>query len=168
MSDAPTGNNGGRNFRSQENSSIDLAVLAVDGGTKYVARLRQIEEAYAKLNIGQNAHAALALAQRKRDEADAFADASRTQVARTLAEAEAKSKAQTAKADQLVASAQARHKEIDERFKQVAEREQAVIDAHAKADRLHADAARIRDGLQTKLEYLHAQVREIAAADTLQ
>jgi type IV pilus biogenesis protein CpaD/CtpE len=164
MSDAPTGNNGGRNFRSQENSSIDLAVLAVDGGTKYVARLRQIEEAYAKLNIGQNAHAALALAQRKRDEADAFADASRTQVARTLAEADAKSKLQVAKADEIVAKAKAQQKEVDERIKEVEARERAAVEIHAKAEGAHADAARLRDALRQKLDYLGAQVREIAEA----
>jgi DNA repair exonuclease SbcCD ATPase subunit len=155
----PTGTNASRNSRRESNSD-----LAVNGGPEYTARLEEIEEAFARLNIGQNAQAAFNQAQRKLAEADAGAHALRNQAARTLAEAQTKAEAQAASADQIVANAKAQQKEVDERLKQVEAREQATIAAYAKAERAEADANRLRDGLQGAIDYFRTRVREIAAA----
>jgi hypothetical protein len=164
MNDAPTGNNG---RTSRPDMNLEFAVLSVEGGTRYAERLRQMEDAFKKLQVGHEAQKALAQAQRKLNEADAVAHAARNAAATTLAEAQAKSEAQTAKATQLFADAKIREREVDNRIKDVEAREPAVIETNANAGRLHAEAKRLRDVAQGKLDYLSTNLREIAATDAM-
>jgi hypothetical protein len=151
----------------------DLA-LAYQGGSKFMERLEQIaaasdrhEQTLAQLEIGQSAVAAFNEAQCKLAEAEhkvAEADALRNQAAKTLneaqTEAKANAKAQAVEADQMVA----KQRQVDKHLKQAEAREQAAIEAIAKAERAQADATRLREDLQGRTDSLLASMREIAAA----
>jgi hypothetical protein len=165
----PTGTAGAAGAIQQ--SGFDVAVK---GGPKFMARLEQLADAtdrhdaaFAKLEIGENALAAFNQAQQKLAEAEhklAEADALRAQAAKTLAEAQANAKAaakaQAVEADQMVA----KQRQVDKHLKQAEAREQAAIEAIAKAERAQADATRLREDLQGRTDSLLASMREIAAA----
>lgn len=143
----------------------DLA-LAAKGGPKFMDRLKRLadatdrhDEAFAKLQIGQDAVAALDDAKGK----VAAAEAMRSQAAKTLADARSEALAQIAKASQIVADANAQQTEATKRLKQVEAREQAAAEAIAKAERAKADAERLSRDLQRRIDYLRTQVQEIAA-----
>jgi hypothetical protein len=145
----------------------DDLTLIYQGGDNFMARMKQLvdatqrhHEALARLQIGQDAKAALDQAQRKLADADVL----QKQAAKTLADAEAKAKAQMAKADQTVADANAMQREADKRLSQVQAREATAEAAIAKADRAKAEADRVRNELQAKIDLLRNRVREIAAA----
>jgi polyribonucleotide nucleotidyltransferase len=152
-------------------NSLDLAVK---GGPKFMERLEQLadasdrhEQTLAQLEIGQSAVAAFNEAQCKLAEAEhkvAEADALRNQAAKTLneaqTEAKANAKAQAVEADQMVA----KQRQVDKHLKQAEAREQAAIEAIAKAERAQADATRLREDLQGRTDSLLASMREIAAA----
>jgi hypothetical protein len=151
----------------------DLA-LATQGGPRFMARLEQLgdatdkhEQAFAQLEIGQSAVAAFNQAQQKLAEAEhlrKLAEAERNQASKTLAEAQANAKAaakaQAVEADQIVA----KQRQVDKHLKQAEAREQAAIEAIAKAERAQADATRLREDLQGRTDSLLASMREIAAA----
>jgi hypothetical protein len=155
-------------------SKENILDVATAGGPKFMERVRQIadatdkhDQAFARLEIGESAVAAFNNAQQKLAEAErkvAEADALRTQAAKTLAEAQAdaraNAKANAVEADKIVAM----QRQVDKHLKQAEAREQAAIEAIAKAERAQADATRLREDLQGRTDSLLASMREIAAA----
>jgi hypothetical protein len=152
-------------------NSLDVATK---GGPKFMARLEQLADAtdrhdaaFARLEIGQNALAAFNQSQQKLAEAEhklAEADALRNQAARTLTEAQANAKAaakaQAVEADQIVA----KQRQVDKHLKQAEAREQAAIEAIARAERAQAKANRVHEDLKGRADQLLTSMREIAAA----
>jgi hypothetical protein len=154
----------------------DLA-LVTKGGPRFMDRLQQLadatdrhEEALAQLDIGSSAVAAFNRSQQKLAEAErkvAEADALRTQAAKTLAEAQAdaraNAKANAVEADKIVAM----QRQVDKHLKQAEAREQTATEAIARAERAQAEAIRVREDFNGRVDRLQTSLREISAADSI-